>query len=410
MPRLAPPTPPLRAGGKLDVLVTLALLSGCGSAVATSDDGTTSAAASSSTSTSTEDSSGQDTTSSTSTGSSEGAEVTTLAPGDTTSSTSDDGGSTTGEGPPADPGCPECIVLVDELVSGRGLAVDETYVYFTDESQGTISRIMKNGGDGGVIVEGQDAPYGVAVGAEHVYWTNLANSGAVMRAPKEGGRAELVATATRPRTVVVDETHVYWGTFEADDGGVYRRVVGLDGPAEQLANMLGGISALVLGDGQLYWTAHAELAGGFITDPTDLPIGGVFSAPLDGTADPFDPTVLADNQAQPWGIARTPSGQLLWANGDGEAAGYLPDTIMTLSAGGPPAALDSDSTAPWGIAADASFAFWTDNERVMAFPLDGETAIQLAEQQNGARSIAVDEDDVFWITRTRVLQRAKPAR
>ena len=94
------------------------------------------------------------------------------------------------------------------------------------------------------------------------------------------GRTELVAEASRPRTVAVDETHVYWGTFEVGDGDVFRRNVGLDAPEEILASMLGGISALVVADGQLYWTAHGELPGGnFVVDPTDEPMGGVFFRP-----------------------------------------------------------------------------------------------------------------------------------
>lgn len=166
----------------------------------------------------------------------------------------------------------------------------------------------------------------------------------------------------------------------------------------------------VLGDDQVYWTAHSEVGGvGFIVDPLEDPIGGVFSAALDGSTDPFDPTMLADGQAQPWGLARRPNGQLVWANGDG-ADENLPNTVMSVSEGGSPAPLDGDAVAPWGVAADATFAFWTDNDRVMAIPVGAGAAIQLAEQQNSARSIDVDDSDVFWITRTRVLQRPKPVR
>ncbi len=266
---------------------------------------------------------------------------------------------------------------------------------------------MKDGGDGGILVDGQDAPYDIAVDDTHVYWTNFTDAGAVMRVAKEGGDAEIIESSARPRTVAVDDTHVYWGTFEVGDGSVYRRDLGLSSLPELLADMFGGISELTLGDGRVYWTAHAELAGGaFIVDPTETPVGGIFSAALEGTTDPYDPTAHATSQAEPWGLARAPEGQLVWASGDGTSEN-LSNRVVTLR-DGPPEVLYAASAAPWGVAADTSFAYWTDNQRVWAIPLEGGEATELAEQQNNARSIVVDDEHVFWITRERVLQRPKP--
>lgn len=402
------PTPGIRSSVACSMRVfgLVMFASGCGGAVDVDPGGSTSDAASSSGS---EASSGTAPIAgaSSSSSSTSAGDVTTLAPDETTSTT-DDGSSSTGGTRPADPGCPECTVLVDALVGGRGIAVDESYVYFTDQSQGTVHRIMKGGGDGGVIVDGQDSPYDITVDATHVYWTNFAADGAVMRAPKDGGRAEVIAMVTRPRPVAVDATHVYWGSFETGDGQVQRRDLELAEPPELLADLFGGVSELVLGDGRVYWTCHSQDAGGsFIPDPNEEGIGAVFLAVLDGTADPFASTLHAGDQAQPWGIARTPDGQLLWANGDGASPNF-PNSIMSLSEGSQASVVYEDSAAPWGVAADETHVYWTDNERVFALPLEGEDAVQLAELQNGARSITVDEDDVFWVTRERVLQRPKP--
>lgn len=327
-----------------------------------------------------------------------------------TSSTTEAGDSTTGSIVPTDPGCPACTVLVDELVGGRGLALDETYVYFTDQSQGTVSRIMKGGGDGGVIVDNQNAPYSITVDATHIYWTNYTGDGEVMRARKDGTESEIIASAPRPRAIAVDETHVYWSTFDSSDGDVYRRVLTQNEPEEVLARMFGGVPSLALGDGRIYWTAHTTDAGSaFISDPNEDLLGGVFSTALDGKIDPFTVETVVTNQAQPWGLTRTASGQLLWANGDGGEP-YEPNHIMTWNAGGGATPLFEGSTAPWGIATDSERVYWTDNDRVLALPLDGNDADTLAEQQNSARSIAVDDAHVFWITRNRVLQRPKSAR
>ena len=91
----------------------------------------------------------------------------------TTSTTGDsgdsEGSSSTGSADVMDPGCVECVVLVDNLVGGRGITFDDTHVYFTDQSQGTVARIQIGGGEGGVLVDEQDIPYDIVVDATHVY-------------------------------------------------------------------------------------------------------------------------------------------------------------------------------------------------------------------------------------------------
>lgn len=386
------------------VVLGLALLSvGCGSAVETEDEsasGSTTApvAGTSSTGPMAESSTGGVVSTSSS---SSGAEEADSSSG-TTGTTGD---TTTGVTPVDDPGCPDCIVLVDLLEGGRGLTLDATHVYFTDQSQGTVSRIMKSGGDGGVLVEGQESPYDIAVDDTHVYWTNFVAGGAVMRALKDGTQPEVIANANRPRPVAVDDTSVYWATFDGD-GLVFRRDLALSGPDEQIANLLGGVPDLIVGsDAGVYYTAHAEAGGAFIVDPTEEPVGGVFTTSLEGKIDPFNPTALVASQAQPWGIASAPNGQLVWANGGGIAQNN-PNAIMRMTVGEPPTVL-ANSASPWGIAADAEFVYWTDNDRVLAVPLGGGDVTELANTQNSARMIAVDDDSVFWITRNRVLQRPK---
>jgi hypothetical protein len=60
------------------------------------------------------------------------------------------------------------------------------------------------------------------------------------------------------------------------------------------------------------------------------------------------------------------------------------------------------------VAADETYVYWTDYTEVKALPHAGGEPLLLADQQNIGRSIVVDDDQVYWITRTRVLQRPKP--
>jgi hypothetical protein len=60
--------------------------------------------------------------------------------------------------------------------SGRGstgaIAVDETYVYWTDSTD-TVSKVPIAGGEPTPIATGQKSPFGIAADAKYVYWTNV---------------------------------------------------------------------------------------------------------------------------------------------------------------------------------------------------------------------------------------------
>lgn len=358
------------------------------------------------TSTSTGPSTSSPSTSSPSTSSPSTTTTSTTSETATSESGSDDG--TTGVVPPTDPGCPECIVLVDNLESGRGIAVDGMYVYFTDQARGTVERVMKGGGDGALLADGQDTPYDIDVDDTHVYWTNNAEVGAVMRVAKDGGAPEAVANVILPRAIEVVDGTVYWSTFEEGDATVSYRPTSLEQEASVLAYMYRGVADLAIGPVDAYFTSHSELGGpGFIVDPSDPPIGGVFSIARDGSSDPFVPQLLDGGNAEPWGIAFE-GGDLFWANGSGRAQ-YDPDQVRMLEgAAGTSTTLAGDQSAPWGITADATHVYWTDSTEVKAIPRQGGAPIVLATQQNVARYITVDDTHVFWITRNRVLQLAKP--
>ncbi len=93
----------------------------------------------------------------------------------------------------------------------------------------SIMRYDQGGGSGGAggggpvsLVLPPDCvePEGVAVDDTYVYWTDSANH-KVMRVPLAGGAAEPVANAVQPKGIVVDDTYVYWANFHLD-GSVMR--------------------------------------------------------------------------------------------------------------------------------------------------------------------------------------------
>jgi hypothetical protein len=95
------------------------------------------------------------------------------------------------------------------LTDPLDLAVDDTNVYWTDATDGTVNRVAKTGGAVTPIATGQARPVRIAIDATHVYWTNFLG-GAVMRAPKAGGAATVVSSAVQPSDLVLTADAAYW--------------------------------------------------------------------------------------------------------------------------------------------------------------------------------------------------------
>lgn len=340
--------------------------------------------------------------------SSSGAASSSSDGGDATGDgTTDEGGSeSSGTTGPAiqDMGCPECIVLAHGLQGGRGLAIDDDYVYFTDQSAGTVERVPKGGGEREIIEDGQDAPYGVGVNDEFVYWTTFNEEGTVQRQVLEGGITFALAADAFPRFLQVVDGWVYWCSFD-DVLGRVRRVPanGVGESPQTLVSVGSGIADLVVVNNVVYFTAHLPP-----TAPGLAPQGIVYAASSDLPTEEADLVAVAIDQAEPWGITQR-GGNLYWINGVGNPQD-LPRRVLGLNllSGGEPDSLVVQQTAPWGIDADDDYVYWTDYIEVKALPRVGGDEVLLADFQNVGRQILVDDESVFWITTDRVLQRPKP--
>lgn len=380
----------------LRLAASLALmLAACG------DDG--SSPATGSTSTTAADSTTADPSTSTGPASSSGAD--TSSSGGGTSS----GGSTTGDdtttGPVIeDPGCAECTVLAVDLMGGRGLFVDADWVYFTDQTGGTIERVPKGGGTRELLHEGQPQPYGVAATADQVFWTTFIEGGSVVRANLPAGPPIALSADDFPRMLQIVGDYVYWCTFDDVEGRIRRvTAAGIGQPPETLVSVGSGIADLEVVGPLVYFSGHEPPPM-----PGLSPEGNIYVAASDVPTDPLDVVQIAVEQAQPWGLA-VASDTAFWVNSEGNPNDQ-PRRVMSVPVDGlvDPTELALDQTSPWGVAADDQYVYWTDFTEVKALPHAGGEPMLLAEQQNTARSIVVDDDHVYWITRERVLQRPKP--
>lgn len=112
----------------------------------------------------------------------------------------------------------------------HGIAVDGSFVYWTEPANGSVRRAPKAGGQSTVIASGQDKPTSIAVLGTFVYWGNVGSTGttggSIRRTPQVAAQCvadacELVAPVVAPEGLVAADDGIYW-TNRVTNGGVYR--------------------------------------------------------------------------------------------------------------------------------------------------------------------------------------------
>ena len=122
------------------------------------------------------------------------------------------------------------------IVSGLGVlwgvAVDSNYVYWAEPDQDRIGRIRRDltGGQEDGWLTGLQEPRGVAVNGTHIFWSNsgfgFPNAGSIGRARLDGGDFTNAfvfpngnLNTDRPCGVAVDSTYIYWANNGPGAGG-----------------------------------------------------------------------------------------------------------------------------------------------------------------------------------------------
>ncbi len=271
--------------------------------------------------------------------------------------------------PCAAPG--RCLVrLASDCASWApcNVAVDDTNVYWTDGSDGTVMKMPKGGAPPSVIASGQAGACQIAVFSGSVYWT-ACKAGTVMAMPVDGGAATQLASAPGecPCTLAVGSA----GVFYATDYAIMK--VGAGGASVRLLDWM-GVFGIALDASHIYWAGHTALRGTLAGDSIGS-VGYLAPAGYDAWSVALDDTHvylgISSIGAGPGAVMRVPKGS---------------STAQTLSAG-----------QPYRVAVDDNDVYWTDSDKVMKVSKQGGSALVLAEGQN-ARAIAVDDTSVYWTT------------
>jgi hypothetical protein len=146
-----------------------------------------------------------------------------------------------------------------------GIAVDDSYVYFTDDWSYVVQRVPLGGGSVTMLAPG-DSPEGVAVDATSVYW---ADTFSIKKAPKTGltGGATptvVVAGQTSVSLITLDGPNLYW----SDEGAGTVNMIPIAGGAPRVlatGQILPG--KIVVGPTAIYWVNYGS---GFLSSDSSI--------------------------------------------------------------------------------------------------------------------------------------------
>lgn len=107
------------------------------------------------------------------------------------------------------------------LSSPRGIAVDATYAYWSDDGTGTVARIPTSGGQATVLASGLSGPGDIAIDDVSIYFAG--SDGTIKKIALAGSEpVTLVSGQESPRSVIVDATSVYWASGPSSSGSILK--------------------------------------------------------------------------------------------------------------------------------------------------------------------------------------------
>ncbi len=131
------------------------------------------------------------------------------------------------------------------------LALDSTFVYWSNTSGGIIQRVPKSGGTIETVANSLGAPTALALDDTRVYWIN-SGTGQIMRADKVGtGLQQLAGAQGVPSDIALSADTVFWAVTADNE----IRSVGKGGGAvTTIISDQAGVLDLTVFDGFLYWS------------------------------------------------------------------------------------------------------------------------------------------------------------
>lgn len=148
---------------------------------------------------------------------------------------------------------------VQQLAAGLdhpwAIALDDGFVYWTDEDAGDIGRVPKGGGSKETVASTSVGAWALAVDSARVYWSVYApGTGFVASAPKSGGTQTMLAMdLDEPAGVAVDGESLYVAVQGSSAPGTILKIPKAGGPTVVVASNQVRPSNVALDDACVYW-------------------------------------------------------------------------------------------------------------------------------------------------------------
>lgn len=269
------------------------------------------------------------------------------------------------------------------------MAVTNSHVVFGEENNaGYVTSCVLPGGcaAGEATLLDGDFVTGVATDGKEAFYAELMTGRVVACALSgcPGGARPIVTGLSYPRHMTYDGTYLYFSSN--DDGGSVKRcaVTGCANTPETIAANQGGVFAVTVGSGHIYWTTSGAggphvmqcRTSGCVGAPTDMGAGGEGGIAVAGAF-------------------------VYWTNS--AASSVLRCGVA--GCGGTPVVVGS-SPRPLSLTSDGLQVFWRDDvtREIYKCPIVGCPANQgasiIAYDQNASTlmGIAVDDRFVYWTT------------
>jgi len=281
----------------------------------------------------------------------------------------------------------ELTTLSDSLTSPYAIAVDNTYVYWTDTVEGSVYRQDKDGSlPADRIAKPGSAGIALAVDSHRVFFSTSSNIQSFNKLTSVV--QELASGQVNVRAIAVDSSSVYWvtGGTTGTDGTLMK--VNIDGTnLQELASSQPQPAGIALFGTAVYWSNQGTWSGADYNNDGSIWKYSPSAVP---------PTVeFAASQPRPIGLAIDGT-SVVWANRQNGSL-YRKDT-----SGGAPVFLLAGQTFGEDLVINDGVAYWTypgdapSSGAVMRFPLAAGTARAVAPLQNYPRRVAVDGSYVYW--------------